>query len=146
MDSKIQDFIQIKRLAVAGVSHSEQKFGNAIYKELKERGYEVYGVNPTLETIAGDKCYPSLDKLAGKVDGVVICLPPQKAVGVVREAAAAGIKNIWLQQGSQSLETSKAAREAGITPVEGKCILMYAGEVKSIHAFHKFFAKLFGQY
>ncbi len=146
MDPKIQDFIQAKRLAIAGVSHSDQKFGTATYKELKQRGYEVFGVNPTLEALDGDKCYPSLSALPVKVDGVVICLPPQKAAGIIREAAAAGINKIWLQQGSQSLETSKAAREVGVTPVEGKCILMYAGQVTSIHAFHRFFAKLFGQY
>jgi predicted CoA-binding protein len=146
MDTQIQDFIQAKRLAVAGVSHNPQKFGTAIYTELKARGFEVYGVNPTMDTIDGDKCYSALNELAGKVDGVVICLPPQKAAGVLREAAAAGIKKIWLQQGSQSLETTKAAREVGVIPVEGKCILMYAGEVKSLHAFHKFFARLFGQY
>jgi uncharacterized protein len=146
MDQKIQDFIQAKRLAVVGVSHSAQKFGSATYTELKKRGFEVFGVNPQLDTIAGDKCYASIADLAGKVDGVVICLPPQKAAGVIREAAAAGIKKIWLQQGSQSLETSKVAREVGVTPVEGKCILMYAGEVKSIHGAHKFVARVFGQY
>lgn len=146
MDQKIQDFVQAKRLAVVGVSRSEQKFGTAIYKELKARGFQVFGVNPQMQTIAGDPCYASIGELAGKVDGAVICLPPQKAALVIREAAAAGIQNIWLQQGSQSLETKQAAREAGVSPVEGKCILMYAGEVKSIHGFHKFVAKLFGQY
>lgn len=146
MDPKIQDFVQSKRLAVVGVSRSEQKFGTAIYKELKTRGYDVFGVNPNMDAIDGEPCYASIGDLTGKVDGVVICVPPQKAAGVVREAAAAGITKIWLQQGAQSLETSKAAREMGVAPVEGKCILMYAGEVKSVHAFHRFFAKLFGQY
>ncbi len=146
MDQNTQDFIQTKRLAVVGVSRSATKFGTTIYTDLKARGYEVYGVNPQMDTIAGDKCYPSIADLAGKVDGVVICLPPQKAAAVIREAAAAGVKKIWLQQGSQSAETAKAAREAGVQPVVGKCILMYAGEVKSFHAFHKFFARLLGQY
>ena len=146
MDQKIQDFIQLKKLAVVGVSRSDKKFGTAIYKELKERGFNVYGVNPQMDSIDGDKCYPALSELKGKVDGVVICLPPQKAANIIREAAAAGITKIWLQQGSQSFETKKAAREVSVTPVEGKCILMYAGEVTSIHAFHKFFAKVFGQY
>lgn len=146
MDANIQNFLQAKRLAIAGVSRSEQKFGTAIYKELKQRGFQVFGVNPQMQTIAGDPCYATIGELAGKVDGVVICLPPQKAADVIRQAAAAGIQKIWLQQGSQSALTSQAAREAGVSPVEGKCILMYAGEVKSVHAFHRFFARLFGQY
>lgn len=146
MDAKIQDFLQAKKLAVVGVSRSSQKFGNAIYTELKARGFDVFGVNPNMESIDGDKCYASLAELSGKVDGAVICLKPDSAAAALREAAAAGITRIWLQQGAQSLATTQAAREAGLAPVEGKCILMYAGEVKSVHAFHKFFAKLFGQY
>ena len=146
MDKKIEDFIQARRLAIVGVSRSDKKFGSAIYSELKNRGFEVYCVNPNMDTFMGDHCYANLAELAGKVDGVVICLPPQKSAQVLREAAAAGITRIWLQQGAQSLETSKVAREVGVTPVEGKCILMYAGEVKSFHGFHKFVAKVFGQY
>jgi uncharacterized protein len=146
MDQLIKDFVQAKRLAVVGVSRSEKKFGSAIYTELKGRGFEVYGVNPEMQQICGDACYPNLAALAGKVDGVVICLPPQKAAQVLREAAAAGIQKIWLQQGAQSAETRKVARELGVTPVEGKCILMYAGEVKSFHGFHKFINKVIGQY
>lgn len=146
MDSKVQDFLQAKRLAVVGVSRNTQKFGTAIYTELKARGFEVYGVNPQMSEVAGDKCYASVTELAGKVDGVIICVPPLKAVSIIREAAAAGITRIWLQQGSQSIDTGKVARELGVNPVEGKCILMYAGEVKSFHNFHKFVAKVFGQY
>ena len=82
MDQKIQDFVQAKRLAVVGVSRSDKKFGSAIYTELKMRGYEVYGVNPQLESIAGSKCYASIAELAGKVDGVVISLPTKKLLAL----------------------------------------------------------------
>lgn len=146
MDTIVRSFLEAKRLAVVGVSRSPQKFGMAIYTELKQRGFEVFGVNPAMDTIAGERCYASVAELAGQVDGVVICLPPANAALVLREAAAAGIRKIWLQQGASSAETAQAAREVGVKPVEGKCILMYAGEVKSIHAVHRFFARLFGQY
>jgi uncharacterized protein len=146
MDKLIQDFLKARRLAIVGVSRSPQKFGSAIYNELKGRGVEVYGVNPHLQTIGGDRCYASLAELSGVVDGVVICLPPEAAAGIIGEAAAAGIRKIWLQQGAQSEETRQAARAAGVTPVEGRCILMYAGEVRSVHAFHRFIARLFRQY
>jgi uncharacterized protein len=146
MDKLIQDFVQSKKIAVVGVSRSPQKFGSAIYTELKARGFEVYGVNPEMQQIDGDPCYPDLAALQGKVDAVVVCVPPQKAAQVLRDAAAAGIQKVWLQQGAQSVETGKVARELGITPVEGKCILMYAGEVKSFHGFHKFITKMIGQY
>jgi predicted CoA-binding protein len=83
--------------------------------------------------------------LQGQVDGVVICVPPQQAGQVLRDAAGAGIQNIWLQQGAQSPDVMAVAGELGVQPVTGKCILMYAQPVGSFHAWHRAFAKLFGQ-
>jgi predicted CoA-binding protein len=79
------------------------------------------------------------------VDGVVICVPPRRAGQALREAAQAGVKNIWLQQGAESTEVLALARELGVNPVSGKCLLMYAQPVRSFHAWHRAFAKLFGQ-
>lgn len=146
MDQYVQDFVQGKRIAVTGVSRSGKKFGNAIVTELKQRGYQVSIVHPEAKEIDGDPCYPNLAALKDKVDGVVICVSPRQAGTVLREAAAAGIKNIWLQQGAQSKETADVAKELGIHPVTGKCILMYAPPVKSIHSFHRTINKIFGSY
>lgn len=146
MDSTIQDFVKSKRLAVAGVSRSGKKFGNMIYTELKQRGYQVYAVHPEAAEIGGDKCYPNFSALPGGIDGVVICVSPRQSEKVLREAVQAGIKKVWLQQGAQSPEALAAAKELGVSTVDGKCLLMYAEPVSSFHKFHRFFAKLFGQY
>ncbi len=146
MDQKIKDFVALKKVAVVGVSRNDQKFGTAVYTELRANGYEVFGVNPQMSEIKGDKCYASISDLAGKVDGAVISVSPQSSAQVIRDAVTAGITNIWLTQGSQSVEASKVARELGVSPIEGKCIFMYAGGVKSVHGFHRFIAKLIGQY
>lgn len=145
MKQEVIDFVQGKRIALVGASRSGKKFGNAIFTELKQRGYEVYLVHPEAEEIAGERTYPSLEALTGKVDGVVICVPPAKAEAPLREAVAAGIHNIWLQQGSSSPEVMAVATELGITPVTGKCILMYADPVKGFHGFHREIARVFGQ-
>lgn len=144
MNSTIEEFIQSKRLAVVGVSSSPQKFGNMVYKELKERGYQVFAVHPKLEKIDGDTCYPNLAALQGKVDGVVINTKPEHAVEVLREAAQVGMKRAWLQQGASSAEAERVAKELGINIITGKCILMYAQPVRSFHKVHRFFAKIFG--
>jgi len=144
MNPTIQQFVQTKRLAVVGVSSSPQKFGNMLYKELKQRGYQVFAVHPTLEKADGDPCYPNLVALRGKVDGVVINTKPERTPEALRDAAAAGLKLAWLQQGAQSPEAIQVAGELGITIVTGKCILMYAEPVTSVHKVHRFFAKIFG--
>ncbi len=146
MDETIQNFVQCKRIAVVGVSHDPKKFGNAIYSELKKRGYQVYAVNPAIQDLAGEPCFPSLEALRGKIDGAVICLQPAKVMAVLQEAAQMDLRNIWLQQGSESPEVLKSARELGLNPVSKKCILMYATPVQSIHSFHRFVTKLVGQY
>jgi predicted CoA-binding protein len=144
MNSIIEEFIQSKRLAVVGVSSSPQKFGNMLYKELKQRGYQVFAVHPKLEKTDGDRCYPNLTALQGTVDGVVINTKPERAVEVLREAGQIGLKRAWLQQGSGSVEAERVAKELGISIVTGKCILMYAQPVRSFHKVHRFFAKIFG--
>jgi uncharacterized protein len=145
MDQNIKNFIDGKRIAIVGVSRSGGKFGNTIQSELKQRGYQTFIVHPEAQEIAGEKCSPNLEALKGKVDGVVICLPPQQAGQVLREAVRAGIANIWVQQGADSPEVAAIAKELGVHPITGKCILMYAPPVQSFHGWHRAFMRLIGQ-
>jgi predicted CoA-binding protein len=145
VDPTIQDFLQGKRFAIVGVSRSGKKFGNAIYTELKARGIQMAVVHPEMKEIDGEACYKSLSELAGKVDGVVICVSPRQSGQVLRDVAQAGIKQIWLQQGAQSTEALATASELGLYPITGKCILMYAPPVRSFHNWHRAFARLTGQ-
>jgi uncharacterized protein len=141
----IQDFIHCKRLALVGVSRSGQKFGNQALTELKAHGYEVYPVHPSAREIGGELCYPNPGTLNGRVDAVFVCVPPQQAAQVLREAAAAGMRNVWLQQGAESPGVLALARELGLNFVHGKCVLMYAPPAGSYHGWHRVFTKLVGQ-
>lgn len=87
MEQVIQDFSKSRRIAVVGVLRGGKKFGNSIYNELKHRGYQVYAVNPQIEEIAGEPCYSNLIALKDKVDGVVVCVPPQQTELVLQDAA-----------------------------------------------------------
>jgi predicted CoA-binding protein len=145
MQPAIQEFVQSKRLAVVGVSRNPNKFGNLAYNELKARGYQVFAFTPALQNLAGDPCYPNLAALTGQVDGVVVCVPPQQGMQVLREAAAAGVSKVWVQQQADSAELLALGQDLGLNLVSGKCILMYAEPVRSFHAFHRFFARIFGQ-
>lgn len=146
MKSEVEEFIRSKRFAVVGVSRNERKFGNTIYKELKSRGYEVYGVNPSIEVIDGEKCYPSISALRDRVDAAVVCVKPDNVEQALRDAMDAGVRQVWLQQGAGDHHAVELGRSLGLNVVDGKCILMYAGPVKSYHAFHRFFVKLAGKY
>jgi hypothetical protein len=145
MDKFIETFVENRRLAVVGVSRSGKKFGNIALKELKQRGYEVYSIHPQAQEIDGEQCYPSLSAVQGKVDGVLVSVPPKQAVNVLNEAAAIGVKDIWLQQGSESSEVLAQAKKLGLSVISGKCILMYAPPVRGAHGLHRLVMKLIGQ-
>lgn len=147
MNSKkiVEDFLSQKKIAVVGVSRKKTKFGNVIYKELKQKGYNVFAVNPNMQTFEGDACYSDLQSIPGKADAVVINVPPLQAEKVVREANQAGIKKVWLQQGSQSESAVKYCEENGIDCVSNECILMFAQPSAFIHRAHKWIWGVLGK-
>ena len=145
MERAIEEFINCKRLAVVGVSRDENKFGNMAYQELKERGYDLVPVHPELSSFSGDACYPSLQAIPQPVDGVVVIVSPARVKEVLHDAATAGIKRVWLQQGAESSEALMLADELGLSTAHNACILMYAQPVRGFHKFHRAIAKLFGK-
>jgi uncharacterized protein len=146
MDQNIQTFIDGKRMALVGASRKGGKMGNTVLQELTERGYTISLVHPEAESIDGVKCHPNLQALAGQVDGVIVNVPPQQSLQVLKDASEAGIKNVWLQMGATSSEVEQLGQELGLNVTASKCILMYAGEVTSIHKVHRWIWKLIGQY
>ncbi len=140
----IEGFLAEKTLAVAGASRDPRSFSAAAMRELTAKGYTVIPVNPNAESIEGQTCYPSLAKLPRKVGGVIVFTPPAQTEKVVREAVAAGIRRIWIQQGAQSEEALAFCRDKDLPAVSRQCILMYAEPVASIHGFHRWVKRLFG--
>jgi len=139
MNSKkaVEEFLAQNKIAVVGVSRKKTKFGNAIYRELKQKGYNVFPVNPNMQTFEGDACYPDLLSIPEKVDAVIINVPSVQTEKVVKEVTQAGINKVWLQQGSQSDTAVKYCEENGIDCVSNECILMFAQPSAFIHRAHK---------
>jgi hypothetical protein len=140
----IQGFLAEKTLAVAGLSRDEKSFSAAAARELRARGYTLYPVNPNASSVGGEKCYPSLAALPGRVGGVLVFTPPTATEKIVREAVAAGIRRIWIQQGAQSDAAVRFCAESGLPAVSKQCILMFAEPVGPLHGFHRWVKKLFG--
>ncbi len=139
----VRDFIAQKTLAVVGLSRDPQAFSATAAAELEQRGYKLLPVNPNAERIGDRRCYPSVATLPGKVGGVLVFTPPAQTMKVVQEAVAAGIRRVWIQQGAQSDEAVAWCSSQGIPAVTKRCILMFAEPVRSLHAAHRWFAKLF---
>lgn len=123
-DNPIATFPKYRIWAVVGVSSDRNKFGNKIYRDLREAGYQVYGIHPKLTEIEGDTCYSSLEVLPVRPDVVDIVVPPQIATNIVEDCIRLGIKRIWFQPGSESEEALEKARNSGISVVSDACILI----------------------
>jgi len=123
-------FLANKRVAVTGVSRTPKTHGsNNVYKRFRERGYEVFAVNPNANEVEGDRSYPDLRSIPGGVEAVVIGTRPEIAEDTMRECADLGIKHVWMHRGPGTGSVSDAAtaygREQGITVIDGGCPLMF---------------------
>jgi predicted CoA-binding protein len=142
--SSVEQFLAQRSLGLAGASRSGKKFGNTVLRELAKRGYRVSVVHPQAAEIDGVRCYPSVSALPEDVGGLVLVVPPEQTETVVREAAARGMRRIWMQQGSESPAAIEYCRENGIDAVHGECILMFA-QPTGFHRFHRWLWKLLGK-
>jgi predicted CoA-binding protein len=123
-------FLANKRVAVTGVSRTPKTHGsNSVYRRLRERGYEVFAVNPNADEVEGDRSFPDLKSIPGGVEAVVIATRPERAEATLRECAELGIKHVWMHWGAGASSVSAAAtafgREQGITVIDGGCPLMF---------------------
>jgi hypothetical protein len=141
----VQEFLGRKHLAVVGVSRSGKDFSNLAYRELKRKGYRLVPVNPHADSLEGERCYHRLAEITDKPEGVLVLTGSSQTESVVRDAVQAGIRHLWIQQGSDSAAALELARKEGLSVVSGDCILMFAEPVASFHRFHRWIWKLLGR-
>lgn len=102
MQDLIKEFMSQKRFALIGATDNPDKYGYQIFKNLKNRGYEVYPVSTRLRNLEGIKCYANLTSIPVKVDVVDFVVPPIVTEQILRECKKLGLDRIWLQPGSES--------------------------------------------
>lgn len=127
MEQLKKDMLDKKVWAVVGASPKKERYGYKIYKKLKDRGYEVYPVNPGYDEVDGDKCYESISALPVKPDCVDMVVPPKVANPVVEEMSKNGIEYVWFQPGTFTEETIDLAEENNLKFVYYDCVLVALG-------------------
>jgi uncharacterized protein len=133
----IDDFLHQRRLAIVGVSRTGKKFGNALYRDLKSKGYRLIPVHPAAESLEGDRCAPDLQHLPEPVEGIILVVPPVQSEQLVRQAYAVGIRRVWLQQGAESDLAVQFCRDHGMSVIAGECVLMFAEPAGWAHRAHR---------
>jgi uncharacterized protein len=143
------EFLDHKRIAVTGVSRTPGNHGsNVVYTRLRERGYQVFAVNPNADEVEGDPSYPDLASIPDGVDAVVIATRPDRAEATMRECAELGIRHVWMHRafggGSVSPAATAYGREHGITVIDGGCPLMFPPTSDGGHRAMRFVCRLTG--
>jgi acetyltransferase len=120
-------------VAVVGASPDSFYAGNLI-DNLLDYGFEgaLYPVNPKRDEVWGRTCYDDVDDVPETVDLVVVSVPREYVVGVVRAAGergvpvalvvAAGFSEADDEGAALEADLATAAREAGIRVVGPNCI------------------------
>ena len=119
-----------KSIAVVGISNKLGRPSLTVASYLKGQGYRIIPVNPTIQDVNGEKCYPDLTSIPEKVDVVDIFRKPADVLPVVEEAVRIGAKAVWMQEGIVSEEAARRAREAGLLGVMDKCMLKEHSRLK----------------
>jgi uncharacterized protein len=143
-------FLANKRVAVTGVSRTPKAHGgNFVYQRLRQRGYEVFAVNPNADEVEGDRSYHDLKSIPGSVDAVVIGTRPEFAEATMRECADLGIKHVWMHRsfgaGSVSQVAAEYGRQHGITVIDGGCPLMFDPTADAPHKAMRFLFTMTGK-
>jgi predicted CoA-binding protein len=79
----IESFFSAKAYAVVGVSADRKKFGNSVFRTMKQKGFTVYPVHPSLENVEGEKCFKTVSELPADVVSIVTVVPPAASKLVV---------------------------------------------------------------
>lgn len=122
-DTVLRDLLSTARvIAVVGHSDRPSRTSYQIAAFLRQAGYTVYAVNPEVQTIDGQPCYPALADVPEAVDIVNVFRRPQFLPGVVDEAIAVGAKAVWAQLGVVHADAARRAEAAGLPLVMDACI------------------------
>jgi predicted CoA-binding protein len=126
-----KEFLSQERIAVTGVSRKPADHGaNTVFKRLRDRGYQVFAVNPNADLVEGAPSYDDLKSIPGGVDAVVIGTRPAIADDTMRECVELGIRHVWMHRGPGKGSVSPTAaaygRKHGVTVIDGGCPCMFA--------------------
>lgn len=125
---RIDEFLAGSPFAVVGASQDRSKYGNKVLRAYQQHNLPVFPVNPHANEVEGEPAYANLGSLPEPVHGISVITPPHITEGIVQQASELGIKNIWMQPGSESELAVSRAEKLGMNVIAGgPCLLVVLG-------------------
>ena len=124
-DRRIRNFLDGSRYAVVGASDNRQKYGNKVLRAYLQASLVAIPVHPTATRVEGLEAFPDLSTIPKPIHGISIITPPNITEHIVEEAAACGIKHLWVQPGAENKTVIEQADQHGMNLIAGgPCILV----------------------
>jgi predicted CoA-binding protein len=146
----IRAFLDRRRFAMVGVSRDPKNFSRSLFREFRQRGYDVVPVNPGVAEVDGVACAARLRDVAPRVDAALLMTNPAATGLVVEECAQAGVDTIWMYRavgpGAVNPSALLFCKSKGIRVIAGECPFMFLPDTGLPHRIHGFCLKLFGKY
>jgi predicted CoA-binding protein len=118
-------------IAVVGLSSAGMRPSHGVAAYMQRAGYRIIPVNPNETEVLGEKAYPRLEDVPGKIDIVDVFRRSEHVRGIVESAIRIGAKAIWMQEGVVDEAAAEIARNAGLDVVMDRCILKDHSSLKS---------------
>jgi hypothetical protein len=140
----INNIVSSKKLALAGLSRNPKSFSRMVFKDMKQKGFEVLPINPNSGIIDETYCYKTINDIPEGTENLLIMTAKAHTDEILKTAINKGFKNIWIQQGSETKNSELIASDLKFTNLVTKqCIFMF-NNPSGIHKFHKSINKFFG--
>lgn len=122
MENTCEILKHAKNIAVVGISDKPGRDSGWIARLLRDNGYKVFGVNPTLDKFDDIPVFKSLKDIPEPIDIVDIFRRSEFVTEIVQDAIDIKAKVVWMQLGVVNYEAERLAREAGLKVIMNRCI------------------------
>jgi predicted CoA-binding protein len=125
----IRELLRASRtIAVIGLSDNPARPSHGVSRSMRDFGYRILPVNPTIDAWERVPAYATLDAAVAalgpreKIDIVNVFRRPLQVDRVVDDCLRLGLPALWLQLGVINDEAASRAARAGMTVVMDRCI------------------------
>jgi len=131
VDRVIEKILKMKTIAIVGLSRDPSRPSHDVAKYLQDHGYRLVPINPTVDTVLGEKSYASLlklpEELKREIDIVDIFRRAEDVLPIVSDAVqlhneTGRPKAVWMQLGIVNKEAARVALESGMDVIMDRCM------------------------
>ncbi|MFD2616700.1 CoA-binding protein [Terrilactibacillus laevilacticus] len=111
-----------KRIAVVGLSDKPNRTSYQVANYMRQAGYTIIPVNPTVDEVFGIKAVPTLKDVDGSIDIVNVFRRSDALLEVAKETVDVQAKVFWAQLGLYHQEAESYLAKHHIPTIMNQCI------------------------